>query len=120
MKLAGSQLSEETMENWKTIDRHTDYEVSDLGNIRRKATGKVLKPIGNVQVKLDGYQRSINHLVARHHVGPAPSPTAVVLHRDGNRRNCSASNLVWALRPRRMSWNDETRRYEMSGWTRFE
>lgn len=108
------------MENWKTIDLYPDYEISDHGHVRRKLTGKVLKPIGNHQVKLAGKLRSINHMVARHFVGNSPSPTAVVLHRDGNRGNCAAANLVWALRPKRRSWDDNAGRYVLSGWEIFD
>lgn len=108
------------MENWKTIDLYPDYEISDHGNVRRTLTGRVLKPIGNHQVKLAGKQRSLNRIVARHFVGHPPSPTAVVLHRDGDRGNCSAENLVWALRPKRRSWDADAGRYVLTEWEIFD
>ena len=61
----------------------------------------MLAAIGNNQVRLDGRNRSINRLVAAAFLNDPPSPTAVVRHQDGNRANCAADNLVWALRPKR-------------------
>jgi hypothetical protein len=33
------------MEEWKTIDIHEGYEVSNMGNVRNKKTGRILNII---------------------------------------------------------------------------
>lgn len=88
-------------ERWAAIDGGL-YEVSDHGNVRRVADGRLLKPSTG---KL-GYPRVILHhcgnpktmfihqAVAEHFVGPRPSGV-VVDHIDGTRHNNHYTNLQY-------------------------
>ena len=95
------------MENWKTIEGFENYEVSDLGMIRRKEATK--HHPGKVNLKLwpgtDGYltvqfykdskaySRSIHILVAKAFI-PNPLGLPEVNHL-GPKSDCRASQLEW-------------------------
>lgn len=91
------------MEKWKKISDFPEYEVSDLGRIRRVDTLKIRKvqvqSTGYVTVRLTrpGYSRTVSiHVeVALAFVGPRPSPRHEVNHIDSNRANPTADNLEW-------------------------
>lgn len=89
-------------EQWKTIPHPLDkYEVSDLGRVRNRRTGRLLTPTldkqtwfyrmypvgGKKQVK-----RSAGVLVWKAFVGEIP-PDHFVQYKDGNRRNFKPNNL---------------------------
>ena len=79
------------------------YEVSSLGRVRRKETGKILK-----QSTTYGYRHVTMHAGGKHaqprvHVvvcaafhGPRPSPRHQAAHGDGDRGNNTPLNLRWA------------------------
>lgn len=55
------------MENWKTIDDNPGYEVSNIGRVRNKGTGRVLTPHlnnGYERVRVGGKLYYVNRLVA--------------------------------------------------------
>jgi hypothetical protein len=81
------------------------YEVSNLGRVRRRATGLVRKPALikrtgyyaiNLSVRNQQKMVSVHRLVAVAFLGLPPSPTHEVNHRDGNKANCAATNLEWS------------------------
>lgn len=89
-------------EQWKTIPHPFEkYEVSDLGRVRNKRTGRCLSPSldkqtwsyrmyptgGKKQLK-----RSAGVLVWNAFVGEIP-PYHFVQYKDGNRRNLKVKNL---------------------------
>ena len=89
-------------EQWVTIKHPFEkYEVSDLGRVRNKRTGRLLTPTldkqtwfyrmypvrGKKQLK-----RSAGVLVWKTFVGEIP-PDHFVQYRDGNRRNFKPKNL---------------------------
>ena len=111
-------------EEWRPVVGWPDYEVSNLGRVRRATdfmkrqwqNGKiyVLRPKG-VMLKTglhsDGYPYAtlygadrkrktvaVHILVCEAFCGPRPSPEHEVAHWDGNRNNPAASNLRWATR----------------------
>lgn len=57
------------MEQWKTLQANEDYEVSNRGNIRNKATGRLLKTdwlnTGYVRIKLPKVPNNGETLVHR-------------------------------------------------------
>ena len=65
---------------WHTIPDFPEYEINRLGEIRRKSTGRVLKPFDD--------------LVARMFV-PNPHGYPVVDHKRGNKHDNRASQLEW-------------------------
>lgn len=91
-------------ENWKTIPGLNDkYEVSDLGRVRNKNTGRFLTPRykdGCYMYRMEkpsphGRERKVNSaavLVWTAFVGEIPDGYWVQ-YRDGNRRNLALTNL---------------------------
>lgn len=91
-------------ENWKTIPGLNDkYEVSDLGRVRNKNTGRFLTPRykdGCYMYRMEkpsahGRERKVNSaavLVYEAFVGKIPHDH-YVQYKDGNRRNLAVSNL---------------------------
>ena len=89
-------------EQWKTIKDFGWYEVSTLGNVRRKATSRVLRPAANSK----GYmyvtlsrpkQRQISkrlHVLVAKEFIPNPFGLPDVNHK-GTKADCRAAQLEW-------------------------
>lgn len=64
------------MENYKTLLFNENYEVSDMGNVRNKRTGRILKPEvvhnGYLRVTIGKKRYRIHRLVYETFVGPIP------------------------------------------------
>lgn len=64
------------MENYKTLLFNENYEVSDLGNVRNKHTGHILKPEvvhnGYLRVTISKKRYRVHRLVYETFVGPIP------------------------------------------------
>lgn len=101
------------MEQWKTIEGHPNYEVSNLGNVRSKdkyittkkgwkylSKGKTLKPwfASYLTVQLTNNKRATIHRLVAQAFIPNPDNKAEVNHIDGNKRNNCVSNLEWVTR----------------------
>jgi hypothetical protein len=90
-------------ENWKAVPDFPEYEVSDLGQVRRVDSGRILSPSvdewGRRRVNLWRANRyktvKVHRLVALAFIGPQPDGHEVA-HRDGNAANNQAGNLMWA------------------------
>jgi hypothetical protein len=99
-------------EQWRVIDGHPGYSVSNLGRVRRDAAGRgaVAGRILTAKVDKKGYgrvdlslrdkkiRRLIHQLVAVAFLEPRPSPEHFPNHLDGVKLNNSAANLEWATR----------------------
>ncbi len=92
---------EDSEELWKTIDEFENYEVSNLGKVRNKTTGRILKPTcrGGYQIiglckNSKGKTTPIHRLVALAFI-PNPENKPQVNHIDKNRSNNIVSNLEW-------------------------
>lgn len=97
------------MDTIKAVDDFPGYFVSEFGEVLRETDDGDLRPVRqnvnfqhvrNVSLYFEGRQqrRSVAVLVAEGFV-PSPSPRFnTVIHKDGNRANCNAENLLW--RPR--------------------
>lgn len=88
----------------------TKYEVSNLGNVRRIDSGRVLKyhdtGKGYFRVCLFAGRGQchwvmVHVLVARAFIGPCP-PGKEVNHKDGNKGNCRARNLEYKTHKKNM------------------
>jgi len=94
-------------EQWLDVAGYPNYEVSNLGQLRSKKSGNLLHPSknqhGHLKVNL-AYEgrvktRQLNRLVAEAFLEtPHRSDFISVIHIDGDKTNCAASNLAW--RPR--------------------
>lgn len=109
-------------ECWRPVSRNPNYEVSDLGRVRRANTGRVLKPAQNSSRagKRPGYFvvslgyalrcQYVHQLVAEAFLGPRPAGHDTD-HRDKDRSNNRASNLRWLPAPaNRVQWHGPDRR----------
>lgn len=85
---------------WKVVADHPNYEVSSMGEIRNRITGKMLKPYndgrGYLRVKLDKENCRLHILVAKAFVkNPDPETRTIVNHKKGKKADCRASQLEW-------------------------
>lgn len=87
-------------EEWRVIEDHPDYEVSNMGRVRNYLTKLILK----LQISNKGYMRAniaingrakhmaVHRLVAKEFI-PNPDNKPQVNHIDGNTVNNKATNL---------------------------
>ena len=104
-------------ENWESVYGFSAfYEVSSLGRVRSRKTGKILTPTedddGYLRVHLVGYKKNkrlgcqeqvrkspfVHRLVATAFIGARPGSGYEVGHRDGDRQNNKSSNLDWVTK----------------------
>ena len=89
-----------TEEIWKTLDGYDyPYEVSNLGQVRGHyglLTPHDCGTAATVCLQRNGrsYTKRVHTLVAQAFV-PNPEGLIYVRHKDGDRMNCRADNLVW-------------------------
>ena len=88
-------------ENWKQIEGFANYEVSDHGRIRRKATNKMLQPYnsgGRMRVTLCSngkrHGKRLHNLVANDFI-PNLSQKYHVYTANLDVKNCRADDLFW-------------------------
>jgi hypothetical protein len=88
-------------EIWKRVAWLPRYEVSNMGRVRDSTTGRIKLPtiaaetgfpVVNLYSVSGTNVRNVHSIVAEAFVGPR-APGDMVVHIDGNRRNCAASNL---------------------------
>lgn len=90
---------------WLPCVGFPDYEVSDEGQVRRKATGRLRRLVVGradyleVVLKIDGraFNRRVHVLVLEAFGGarPAGPPRYVVNHKNGNKLDNRLTNLEW-------------------------
>jgi hypothetical protein len=94
-------------EDWRDIPGFPKYQVSSLGRVLNKNSVRILQPSknqeGHLKVNLmrdgEACTRTVNHLVAKAFLPKPPRRDFIsVIHLDGDKSNCRATNLAW--RPR--------------------
>jgi NUMOD4 motif/HNH endonuclease len=96
-------------EQWSVIDETPNYEVSNLGRVRNRSTGRLLKSSPNtrgypkVGLRVEGRDltRSVHGLVARAFLEVAVS-LLEPNHKDGRKTNNSVENLEWVTHQQNM------------------
>jgi hypothetical protein len=89
------------LEIWKPIDDFDEYEVSNLGNVRRKGkqTLKLTVSTGYVRITLrkggKSYKKYVHRLVADAFIPKTDTDKVQVNHIDGNKLNSKVCNLEW-------------------------
>jgi hypothetical protein len=91
-------------EEWRVIEKATNYELSNCGQVRNKNTNKILKPTlnsGYLTITLTTNNRKtiskIHRLVSEKFL-TCPDETYVVNHKDGIKTNNNVENLEWVSR----------------------
>ena len=90
----------EEIEVWKNISYYENYEVSSLGNVRNKNTGRILKASSNGGYYSVGLSKgktktfSVHQLVAKAFIPNLENKTQIN-HKDKNGLNNKLSNLEW-------------------------
>lgn len=90
-------------EFWETIPDFPGYDVSDLGRVVNKKTGRFLKAtdngsrnlIVNLQSNRRPVVKQLRWIVAETYLPPPPMLDSVPQHIDRDYTNCRASNLEW-------------------------
>lgn len=85
-------------ERWIGVKDHDRYEVSNLGNVRNKKSGRILKPQlnrdgGYLRVNVGGDRDYIHRIVAKSFFD-VNDDDFVVRHHDGDKTNNALCNLV--------------------------
>ena len=89
------------MEQWKTIQDNSKYEISNFGNVRNIKTKKLLK-CGDRNgylcferyTSVTKYRKMVHRLVAIHFV-ENPNNYPMINHIDANKHNNRFNNLEW-------------------------
>ena len=107
-------------EQWKTIEEATNYEVSNLGNIRNTKSGQVLNPgvSGNgykqVSLKMKDTgkfcKRYVHRLVAQYWL-PNPENKREVNHKNLDKTDNRVENLEWVT-----SSDNQKHKYQNSNY----
>jgi hypothetical protein len=85
-------------EEWKEFMYHDKYEISNMGNMRRKNPPFIVNPIIEEKraprVKINGVHYMLARMVAMHFIpNPENHPWACFI--NGDNMDCRASNLMW-------------------------
>ena len=90
------------IERWIDVKDNPAYEVSNLGNVRKKSNGQLLRTSlnrkgGYERVAMNGTHKYVHRLVADSFYDGDHS-NMDVNHIDGNKLNNNVSNLEWCTR----------------------
>ncbi|CAL6080000.1 Conserved_hypothetical protein [Hexamita inflata] len=99
------QSQEELIEEYRDIDGYPNYEVSNLGQVRNKTTGRILKQNDRGQGYL-AVNLCLNKIMKTHHIHKLVSQAFIenpnnypqIDHCDGVKSNNNVYNLRWVSR----------------------
>jgi hypothetical protein len=88
-----------------------NYSITMTGKLKKNQPDRIVKGTvherGNVRHSLtnsDGHtQDYADRLVAKMFLGPPPTPSSIVKHKDDNLRNCRVANLKWGTKKKTVS-----------------
>ncbi len=86
------------MEEYKLIKNFESYSISNLGNVKKNDTNKILKQYnshGYKRISLNGIHQSVHRLVAEAFI-PNPENKPCVDHKNNIRDDNRIDNLRWA------------------------
>lgn len=107
------------MEEWITVSRFPNYEVSSHGRVRNKRTGYVLKPFpdryGYLRLSLGNVDNvPVHRLVCETFYGNPHREDMQVNHIDGDRQNNHILNLEWVTCSENIRWGVQHGRIDPS------
>lgn len=90
-------------ECFKEIPEFNTYSISNLGNVIRTRDGFKIKPVNckskqlitNLFFDYETVYLRVDKTVARLFLDPPEDPSYVLLHIDGDPKNCRVDNLKW-------------------------
>lgn len=97
-------------EEWIEIVEFPPYSISNFGRVLNMKTGREVRRSYNnrgivkITFSVEGFQttKSLSVLVAERFVEGRSKNFDTPIHKDGDKQNCRADNLVW--RPRWFAW----------------
>jgi hypothetical protein len=98
-------------EEWKEFMYHDNYEISNMGNMRRKNPPFIIKPFFRnneaATVNICNVWYRLGRMVAMHFIpNPENHPCAFFL--NGDNMDCRASNLIWSKKGLRINTQKPT------------
>lgn len=105
-------------EEWKEIKDYENYEISNLGRVRNKKTGRILKPgktrKGYLRVGL--WKNGIKKLISVHRLAALaflsnPNNYPEINHKDEDKTNNTVDNLEWCTREYNNNYGTRTQRF---------
>ncbi len=88
-------------EEWRVIEKATNYEISNCGQVKNATTNKILKPTLNCGYLAIGLRinnkttTAFAHRLVATRFLVCPDETYVVNHKDGIKTNNNVENLEW-------------------------
>lgn len=110
-----------TREEWRDIEDYPNYEVSNIGRVRNKNTGRILSQndngCGYLHVSLwkdgKGCSKYVHRLVGEAFI-PNPENKETINHKDLQPYNNFVDNLEWATYSENNAYGDRLKRQSES------
>lgn len=90
---------------WIDIENHPNYQINELGQVKKKSSNKILIPFittnGYLRIRFDGKAYQVHKLIALHFI-PNTNDYQEINHIDNDKLNNNIDNLEWCTREHNM------------------